>query len=266
MYKATAVIPARGTSTRLPRKNLRSVGGKTLLEWTTLSVHESPTLMSASSAIIVSTDDGDVVAQANEAGLPVRLRGDAISGSDVMTWDIFKHIFAQSPAEVGVMLLPTVPFRRGEHIERTVETLWRTGADIALTISPCEYPPQWTFTKIADTDFVRYMGESKVRREKQVPAFFHNGSVLAATPEALQAPNRDGLEIVGVETPWVESIDIDWQWQLDLCELYAKEQLAKRPTYADAAQKPTRENVTSVVGYPEKAEGTGLVAELVAHG
>ena len=265
MYKATAVIPARGSSQRLPRKNLRTVRGKTLLEWAALSVHESPTLMSASSPVIVSTDSYDVGRQADKAGLSWRTREDEIDKPETMTWDIFKHVFWQNPAEVGVMLLPTVPFRRGEHIERTIEALWTSGADIALTITRCEYPPQWCF--IDRGDRLEYIGESKVRRENQDPAFYHNGSVLAATPEALQAPNRDGLEIVGVETPWRESIDIDWQWQLDLCELYAQEELAKRPTWADPAEgRPQPMAARFHEPYSENQEGRGIVAEEVANG
>ena len=107
------LIPARGGSKGIPRKNLAPVGGKPLLTWTVEAAQEASEL----TRVVVSTDDDEIAA---EAGVEVLRRPAELAADDTPMLDVVRHTVAELSPDVVVLLQPTSPLRRAEHVERAL--------------------------------------------------------------------------------------------------------------------------------------------------
>jgi CMP-N,N'-diacetyllegionaminic acid synthase len=223
------VIPARGNSQRLPRKNAMSVGGRTLIQRTADAINESLAFSSIGAQTVVSTDDPEIAEMAASAGLAVLSRPPELSAPDAMIWQVVKHAFNEAgPADALVVLLPTVPFRRGRHIDAALDALFDANHPeppaSALTVSQAEYPPEWMF-KIDRRGRLNHIGDRSSPRSQLTPSYLHNGSVWAMRGDLVPSMKNNfgvGEYSVGVETPWEEAIDLDWPWQLEIAGTMAE--------------------------------------------
>lgn len=121
--RAVAIIPARGGSKGLPRKNILSLGGIPLIAWT-IRAAKSARLIDR---VIVSTDDAEIAAVAKEWGAEVPfMRPAAISGDRARLGDVTAHALKKLAEEgdhpdVAATLYPTHPFRPAGLIDRLVQ-------------------------------------------------------------------------------------------------------------------------------------------------
>ena len=120
--RVLVVVPARGGSKGVPRKNLRAVGGISLVARVGHLVAELEFVDRA----VVSTDDDEIAAVAEDAGLaaPFR-RPEALAGDRIGDLDVLTHALATMEQQDGVeydvvvMLQPTSPLRRADPVEAT---------------------------------------------------------------------------------------------------------------------------------------------------
>jgi len=136
-----AVVPARGGSKGLPRKNVLPVGGVPLVARVGMVVRDCPSIERA----VVSTDDAEIADTALAAGLdvpffrPVELSGDFIGDVDVL-----RHALVATEADDGVhydavvMLQPTSPLRTAAQVEASIAMLIDGGFDAVWTVSPTD--------------------------------------------------------------------------------------------------------------------------------
>ena len=120
--KAIAIIPARGGSKRVPRKNLRMVAGRPLVAWSIRSAMESKLL----SEVWVSTDDPEIAEVADRNGAGVIKRPPEISGDFDRIEDALLHAMGEiklAPADIVVTLQPTSPIRAEGLIDRCIKRL-----------------------------------------------------------------------------------------------------------------------------------------------
>ena len=114
--KALTVIPARGGSKRVPRKNLRLLGGKPLVCYTIDAAVKSGCF----NKIILSSNDDEVLSLGKEKGIEAERRPDELSGDHVRVLEVFKHILHQPEIygtyDVVALLWPTCPFRTANDI------------------------------------------------------------------------------------------------------------------------------------------------------
>ena len=106
MKKIVAVIPARGGSKGIPKKNILPIGGVPLLGRAVLAAKGVPEM----SGVYVSTDDEEVEAVAREYGAQVVKRPDEISGDKASSESALLHFAEQVPADVYVFMQCTSPF------------------------------------------------------------------------------------------------------------------------------------------------------------
>jgi 3-deoxy-manno-octulosonate cytidylyltransferase (CMP-KDO synthetase) len=126
-----AVIPARLASTRLPRKVLRDIAGKPMLQWIVEAALASPKL----DRVVVATDSDEVMALAAECGWDAMLTSpDLQSGSDRV-----HAVSQQIPSEIVVNIQGDEPMLRPEHIDALLAPFDRTGIDAQVTTlwTPC---------------------------------------------------------------------------------------------------------------------------------
>jgi len=220
-----ALIPARGGSKRIPRKNLASVGGKSLLGWTIHAAKNSKLL----SHVLVSTDDTEISEAARAVGVDVPwLRPAALSADTTPTLDVVVHALdwavknLHPKPEIAVLLEPTAPLRTGEQIDDAISLLMNSDADCVASVSelPHVFNPEEVLA-IEDGSLRPYLPgrtmESRRLRNSQSSAYVLNGLVYAFRVQTV----LDGYSIYGHKTiplitPWENFLDIDTPEDLEL--------------------------------------------------
>jgi len=128
-YKYLGLIPARGGSTRVHRKNIRSVLGKPLIYWSIKAAQESKLI----EHFVVSTDDTEIAQVAKSFGSEVLDRPKDLGESLVPLTPVFKHAVETIPAENLVILRPTSPIRVDNIIDKAIQYYEKKQGDSLMT-------------------------------------------------------------------------------------------------------------------------------------
>lgn len=190
--KILAVVPARGGSKGVPRKNLRPVMGIPLVARVGLVLSE----LSQVDRKVVSTDDAEIAAIAESSGLaapwrrPPELSGDRIGDLEVLT-----HALITTEKLDGVqydwilMLQPTSPMRRAEHVLKVLEQMSAGNWDAVWTVSETDskaHPLKQL--SVAPDGQLRYYderGHRIIARQQLEPVYHRNGIAYCFTRECL---------------------------------------------------------------------------------
>lgn len=139
-----AVIPARGGSKRIPRKNIRPFCGKPMIAWSIEAARQSGCF----DRIIVSTDDGEIAAVARDFGADVPfLRPPELSDDHTGTIPVIAHAIqwqqqhGESPTE-ACCIYATAPFVRAEDLQRGLDLLKHADCDYAFSVTSYAFPIQ----------------------------------------------------------------------------------------------------------------------------
>jgi CMP-N,N'-diacetyllegionaminic acid synthase len=215
------LIPARGGSKGIPGKNLALVGGRPLIAWTFAEALASRRL----TRIILSTDSEQIAAHGRSAGVEVPfMRPAALAADDTPMIEVLRHAVdaLAEPLDAFVLLQPTSPLRRAEHIDGAVEELVRTGADVVVSV--VRVPHYFTPGSLMRLDGERLVphaeGPVATRRQDKPALFARNGpAVYAARPTVIR---QHGL-YDGDVRPYVmsreDSFDIDEPFDIELVEM-----------------------------------------------
>lgn len=214
-----AIIPARGGSKSIPRKNILDFAGYPLISYSIAAALEAETI----NRVIVSTDDQDIRAIAREYGAEVPfLRPEEISRDETPDFPVFEHAIEwlnsnqDYQPEIVVQLRPTSPFRRVEHINQAVlRLIERPEADSIRTICvPFQNP--FKMWKIGDDGFLSPLIEIDLPEAYNLPrqalpeVFWQTGYVDAAwTDTILHKNSMTGERILPLVIGAEEWIDID---------------------------------------------------------
>jgi len=139
-----AVIPARGGSKRIPRKNIKLFGGLPMIAWSIRAAVESKCF----DRIIVSTDDDEIAQVAREYGADAPfIRPAELSDDHAGTIPVIAHAIEWQRrhglgATVVCCVYATAPFVSANDLQRGLETLNSTGADFALSVTSFPFPIQ----------------------------------------------------------------------------------------------------------------------------
>lgn len=213
-----AVIPARGGSKRIPRKNIRMFGGKPIIAWSIEAALHSGCF----DAVVVSTDDPEIADTARDCGAQVPFMRPANLSDDMTgTMPVVRHAIdcmAQSGAvpESVCCIYATAPFVRAEDLARGLALLQRGGGDYALAVTSYGFPIQRALRR--DTEGQLQMFEPAhfaTRSQDLEPAWHDAGQFCWGTARAW----RDGLPVFAsrvwaVELPRhrVQDIDTPEDW------------------------------------------------------
>jgi CMP-N-acetylneuraminic acid synthetase len=219
-----AVVPARGGSKGVPRKNLRLVAGRPLLAYTADAVRASSRVTRA----IVSTDDDEIARAARELGLEVPfMRPAELAADDTPMQPVLQHAVramaaAGFVADVVVLLQPTSPLRRGAHIDAAVDLLESTGADsvVSVVLVPHQFNPVSVMTLDGDRLVPFLPGPQVLRRQDKPRVFARNGPAVAAIRCAvLERGSLYGDDPRALLMTPEESLDVDSPADLEYLEL-----------------------------------------------
>jgi CMP-N,N'-diacetyllegionaminic acid synthase len=236
-HSVLGIVPARGGSKGIARKNIRLLGGKPLLAYTAAAAHQSTVL----SRVLLSTDDSDIAEIGKGCGLdvpflrPAELAQDATPMIDVILHAI-RWVERQGQCYDAVCLLqPTSPLRTAQTIDRSVTSLWQRNVDTVISVRPVptEYNPHWVYFETAEgllQPSIR--GHEPVPSRQLLPLAYHrDGSVFAAKTEMiLTCGSLYGAKVLGVVSPEEEAFDLDTeeQWQALEHKLSSAHEVAAR--------------------------------------
>lgn len=190
--RVLAIIPARGGSKGIPRKNIAPLAGKPLISYTTELTQNLPWL----NATVVSTDSEEIAAVAQRTpGIGVVWRPEELSGDRIGDHPVLRHALLEHEAQSGVrydivlMLQPTSPLRAVDDVERCVTALHEDDWDAVWSVSETEltYHPkkQLALSPEGNLRFVIPGGHAIVARQELEPIFHRNGVCYAFTRDFL---------------------------------------------------------------------------------
>jgi CMP-N,N'-diacetyllegionaminic acid synthase len=219
-----ALIPARGGSKSIARKNLALCGGRSLLEWTAEAALQSGVIDTA----ILSTDDDEIAASGNALGLDVPFRRpDELAGDDALMLGVMQHCLAylrnsEMDVEALVLLQPTSPFRRAHHVREAVRKFRAREAATLVSVVrvPHRFVPEGQMRE-RDGKLVPYLGGDigKTRRQDKETLYGRNGPVvLIVRSSVLDSNTLYGDPTVSYEMDEISSIDIDTPEDLRLAD------------------------------------------------
>ncbi len=172
-----AVIPARGGSKRLPRKNLLECGGKPLVAWSIEAARKSRYI----DTTLLSSDDKEILTVGEQYGIETLERPRSLADDTSSTFDAVAHAIAQCSKEYEyiVLLQPTSPLRTAAHIDAAIEQLHRSGADAIVSVCEMEHSPLWSNTLPDDGSMENFLDESvRHSRSQDLPTYYRlNGAI-----------------------------------------------------------------------------------------
>jgi N-acylneuraminate cytidylyltransferase len=219
------IIPARGGSKGISKKNIRPLAGKPLLAYTIEHARGTP----AVDRVIVSTDDVEIGAVAQEYGAEVIRRPAAISGDEASSESALLHALDQLQESEGVepdlvvFLQATSPLRRPDDIERAIKQLRREEADSLLSVVRV-YTWLWRMVDGRPVSF-NYDYRNRPRRQERPAEYNENGSIYIFKPWVLRKfNNRLGGKIALYEMDARSNVDIETIEDLTLAEWILRHQ------------------------------------------
>lgn len=187
------LVPARGGSKGIPRKNIRLLGGLPLLAWTAQAIRQSGIADEAS--VVLSTDDIEIASVGRQFGLDVPfMRPADLATDDAKSLDVAFHALEwfqanRNIAHRALMLLqPTSPFRTPQDIAEAIRTLQRTGAPAVIGVEPLYRSPAMLYRREGSGALAPLVPkeDTAVRRQEIEPLFTPNGAMYLTTVAALR--------------------------------------------------------------------------------
>jgi CMP-N,N'-diacetyllegionaminic acid synthase len=213
-----AIIPARGGSKGVPRKNIRLLHGKPLIAYTIDAARKSAYL----DEVIVSTDDQEIADTARAWGGTVPfLRAPQFGTDHTAMIDVVVHVLEQMQRRYDfiVLLQPTSPMRTAGHIDATIELCVREEASSCVSVCPAEDHPYYLY-EISDGRMQKVFSMPEVTRRQDLKEYYVvNGAVYVHRTETLTAERVFvSQQSVPYVMPRSVSIDIDTEEDLLYCE------------------------------------------------
>lgn len=205
-----AIIPARGGSKGIPRKNIKNLAGKPLIGWTIDAAKKA----SCINRIIVSSEDEEINSVARELGADVPfLRPTELATDNTPGIKPILHAISHLPNYDWVLLLqPTSPLRSAEDIDGIWRFCQDHGAPSAVSICEVGKHPYWMYKCNSAHRLEPFIdGKPDVTRRQDLPtAYALNGALyLAKIHWLLERKDFIGPETVGYIMPKLRSLDLD---------------------------------------------------------
>jgi CMP-N-acetylneuraminic acid synthetase len=229
--QAVGIIPARGGSKGLPRKNVRPMCGKPMIAYTIEAALASGRL----ARTLVTTEDREIGRVSEEYGAevvdrPRELASDSASSLDVVRHAIDRLEGESCPPDVVVLLQPTSPLRTAADICAALDLSLGSRRAPVISVTEAVHSPCWSFV-VRDGRLSPLMGEQYfgLRRQDLPRAYVPNGAIYVAETGDI----KNGNGFLGPATmpyvmPGERSVDVDTELDFLLCELLMAGAQARR--------------------------------------
>lgn len=220
------VIPARGGSKGVPRKNIRLLAGKPLIAYAIQTALASKFI----DRVIVSTDDAEIAHIAQQYGAEVPfMRPPELARDDSPEWLTWQHairtleaVEGNASMKVFVCVSPTAPLRAVEDVDACIQTLLDSDADLVITVKPAERSPYFNMVVLNEGGYARLVIPPKeriYRRQDAPPVYDMTTVAYAARPEyVLNASYLFEGKVTAIVVPVERALDIDTELDLKFGE------------------------------------------------
>ena len=159
-----AIIPARGGSKRLPRKNILDLCGKPLISWSIEAALKSKYI----SKVVVSSDDEEILNISSNFGADIIKRPYELANDTATTFDTVKHTIDNfENYDYIVLLQPTSPLRNVKHIDEAIELLEEKQADAIVSVCEMDHSPLWSNTLPKDGNMNNFLRDEVLNKRSQ---------------------------------------------------------------------------------------------------
>ncbi len=223
------IVPARGGSKSIELKNIRPINGVPLVTLVGKIVQQLTFVDRA----IVSTDHPEIARIAKESGLDVPfMRPPELSGDNIADWDVLVHALLEIERidtklyDIIVMLQPTSPMRKKEHIIKAINKLIQGKYDSVWTVSETDakYHPLKQLKIVNEQlDYYDSRGNQIIARQQLEPLYHKNGVAYVMTRQCLLEQKTIKGTRCGALVIKDSIVDIDTLWDFKLAEFLLSE-------------------------------------------
>ena len=223
------VIPARGGSKGIPRKNIKPFDGKPLIYYTI----DTARAVCDDEDICVSTDDAEIISVVEEYGLKVPFVRPAELATDTAgTYEVLLHAldFYESKGnhyDALVLLQNTSPFRTAEHLKEALK-LYTPDVDMVVSVKECAASPYYCVFEENSEGFLHVSkGDGTIYRRQDAPKVYeYNGAIYIINPESLKKQHMHQFrKRVKYVMDDMSSFDLDTMTDWKIAEMIKKEGL-----------------------------------------
>ena len=223
-----AMIPARGGSKGVPRKNIRNLDGKPLIQYSIEAARESKLL----TRFVLSTEDAEIRDTGRALGAEVVERPDDLAGDKVPMYPVAQHALAEAEQRFGMtfdaimVLQPIAPLRTAEDIDNAIKLLQSSGAESVIGVVRIYDQHPIRMKKIVDgriQPFCFPEQEGTRRQDLSPPAYLRNGAIYLIRRESLVNGSLHGKDQCPYEMPAERSVNIDEPLDFAMAELLMKQ-------------------------------------------
>ena len=218
-----AIIPARGGSKRLPRKNVLDLCGKPLIAYTIEAALKSKYI----DKVIVSSDDDEILNISLNFGAETIKRPVELASDKATTFDAIKHTIDNiEKYDYIVLLQPTSPLRNEKHVNETIELLENKNADAVISVCEMEHSPLWSNTLPKDGKMNNFLRDEVLnKRSQDLEKYYRiNGAIyICKTDRFLEEKSfflKDNIYAYTMDRR--SSIDIDEKEDFELANIIKK--------------------------------------------
>lgn len=211
--KVLGLIPARGGSQTIKRKNMIDLGGVPLIEWTIKTA-----LNTSLSRVIVSTDDKEIADFSQKIGCEVPfIRPSALATGSALAIDVINHALDEldEKFDAVMMLQPTTPFRTKEDIEQSIQLIGDASSVISVAAVDGAHPARMKYIEdgvLIDPPFAEII-ENMPRQELR-RVFIRNGAIYLTKVPYLRKMSFKGPKSMALIMPPERSVNIDSEFDL----------------------------------------------------
>ena len=222
MSEVVAIIPARGGSKGVPRKNLRRVGGIPLIARAVQAARRCPSI----DRVVVTTDDGDIASVAEEWGAEVVVRPDDLSGDSASSESALLHALGaleQRKVDVGVVvfLQATSPFIDVPALEDAVQLVRCRRRDSVFSAVET-YGFLWAKAAGVAAEAVNHDADVRPRRQDRDPHYLETGAFYVMRAAGFRALGHRFFGSIGIaEVSERTAIEIDTEAELEIARALA---------------------------------------------
>jgi CMP-N,N'-diacetyllegionaminic acid synthase len=226
MSESVCIIPARGGSRRIPRKNVLPLNGIPLLAYSIRAALGADVF----TEVIVSSEDEEILKIAEEEGARIDHRPAHLATDTATKVQVIKE-FLERPGhgekyEYITALLPTCPFRTHKHVREAFELLKSEGTpEFLIGVTEYDFPIQLALTPVDDKRMhITFADGYKVTRSQDISKRYHpNGAMYMAKVKAfLEKGTFFNEEMLTYKMSAIRSFDIDYPYQFAIAEILSK--------------------------------------------
>jgi len=225
--KYLVIIPARGGSKGIPRKNIKLLNGKPLIHYTI----EAAQSIFDSTRICVSTEDFEINSIAKQTGLtytyirPEKLATDTSSSHEVIL-DVIEYYQNQGlKFETIILLQPTSPFRTSKHILETIKLYESTECEMVVSVKETKCNPYFNLFEENELGDLELSKKGNFTSRQSAPKTYeYNGAIYIFSKDTIQSKQFSEFErIKKYEMSTIDSVDLDEPLDWKLAELIFNE-------------------------------------------